>query len=177
MAKRKDYHNTLKNSKYCSIMLSAGKIYVIVRAYIREGDYVLVANSGSHLFLLGGHVRYQETVYQALLREIAEEIGTIDPIINDFIGVVENLWDNNGKPFHEQSFVFKVHSHSLSKNKEVISKEQHLTFHWEKFSNLAHKNFLPIGMYDFLKEYEEQKQPKFFSLIKDQFTTKLLSNL
>ncbi|WP_375332336.1 hypothetical protein [Candidatus Tisiphia endosymbiont of Temnostethus pusillus] len=86
--------------------------------------------------------------------------------------IAENAYSEiNKKPFHEQSFVFKVHSHSLSKNKEVISKEQHLTFHWEKFSNLAHKNFLPTGMYDFLKEYEEQKQPKFLSLIKDQFTT------
>lgn len=148
-----------------------GRIHVIARAYIKDNDYILVANNGKHLFLPEGHVKYEEAIYRALSRELAEEIEISNPIIDNFIGVIENLWDNNGKPFHEQSFVFKVHSHSLSKNKEVISKEQHLTFHWEKFSNLAHKNFLPTGMYDFLKEYEGQKQPNFLSLIKDQFTT------
>ncbi|MFU7502661.1 MAG: NUDIX domain-containing protein [Candidatus Tisiphia sp.] len=95
----------------------------MARAYIRDNDYILVSNSGKHLFLPGGHVKYGEEIYRALSRELAEEIEISNPIIDDFIGVIENLWDNNGKPFHEQSFVFKVHSHSLSKNKEVISKE------------------------------------------------------
>lgn len=118
-----------------------GRIHFIARAYIKDNDYILVANNGKHLFLPEGHVKYEEAIYRALSRELAEEIEISNPIIDNFIGVIENLWDNNGKPFHEQSFVFKVHSRSLSKNKEVISKEQHLTFHWEKFSNLAHKKF------------------------------------
>lgn len=118
-----------------------GRIHFIARAYIKDNDYILVANNGKHLFLPEGHVKYEEAIYIALSRELAEEIEISNPIIDNFIGVIESFWDNNGKPFHEQSFVFKVHSRSLSKNKEVISKERHLTFHWEKFSNQAHKKF------------------------------------
>ena len=103
---------------------------------------------------------------KALTRELNEEMYISYLRITTFIGLVENMWDNQGEKFHENCFIFQVESDQFSKDKEVTSKESHLKFLWVKFSNLEIVNFLPKGMYDFLKGYERDKKAKFFSLMR-----------
>ncbi|ROT47101.1 NUDIX domain-containing protein [Candidatus Cardinium hertigii] len=141
------------------------KIHFIARAYIRDEDYILIADTGTHLFLPGGHVKYKESMHSALLRELREEMMVTDLKIGNFIGVVENIWGNSGNPFHEFCAVFQVASNNFLKSREIKSKEAHLKFYWTKFNQLEKLGFLPKGIYSLLKQYEKISQPSFLSLI------------
>jgi 8-oxo-dGTP pyrophosphatase MutT (NUDIX family) len=100
---------------------------MIARAVIRRGDRVLLARylRASWWFLPGGHVEPDENVEDALLRELAEELGT-DARIDRFLGVVENSYRNDEGAHHELNHVFEV---TLTEE-EPASRESHLEFRW-----------------------------------------------
>ncbi|WP_425361927.1 NUDIX domain-containing protein [Candidatus Tisiphia endosymbiont of Mystacides longicornis] len=145
--------------------MKINKIHAIAWAYIRDEDSVLVADNGKNLFLPGGHIKYQEPIHTALSRELREEIGLINFELGNFVGMIENIWDYNGKVVHEHCIIFKVISKDLSINREVKSKEDHLKFHWVKFNELINLNFLPDGLHNLLSRYEEDGLSHFKSLI------------
>lgn len=145
--------------------MQINKIHAIARAYIRDGDSVLVADNGKNLFLPGGHIKYQEPVHTALSRELREEIGLINFELGSFVGMIENIWDYNGKAVHEHCIIFKVISKDLSINREVKSKEDSLKFHWIKFNELTNLNFLPEGLHNLLSRHEKDGLSHFKSLI------------
>tara|TARA_A100000171_G_C2119482_1_gene139896 strand:+ start:244 stop:675 length:432 start_codon:yes stop_codon:yes gene_type:complete len=139
------------------------KIHTIARAYIRDKDSLLLAHNGNNFFLPGGHVKYNEPLLTALKREIKEELDLEDVKIGGFFGVVENVWDNKGSPFHEQCFIFEIFSSLLSSDIPVISKEPHITFHWGLITHLQNDNFLPRGINDFLENYSRTHEARFYS--------------
>ena len=55
--------------------------------------------------LLGGHVEFGERSADAVVREIAEELGTalVRPVL---LGVLENVFTFDGRPGHEVVFVY-----------------------------------------------------------------------
>jgi ADP-ribose pyrophosphatase YjhB (NUDIX family) len=55
--------------------------------------------------LLGGHVEFGETLVDAIVREIAEELDVafLQPIL---LGTIENIFTFEGQPGHEIVFVF-----------------------------------------------------------------------
>lgn len=121
----------------------------IVRLMITSGDHLLVAKyqqgNEAIYFLPGGGIEYNESLIVAARRELAEEIGITEDQIKliEPIAVYEHSWDDKGKPIHEISIVCKCGIDGLSADKEVISKESHLKFIWQKVATLSTINFLP----------------------------------
>lgn len=107
-----------------------------------------------YYYLPGGRVKLGETVEDAVLREIREELE-IDAAI------VRPLWlnqgffteDVSGEQFHEICVYFLMdisHTSLLSKGEQFVLNEnnQHHTFEWLSFDRLKDEYFYPI----FLKE-------------------------
>lgn len=107
-----------------------------------------------YYYLPGGRVKLGETVEDAVLREIREELE-IDAAI------VRPLWFNqgfftedvSGERFHEICLYFLMdvsHTDLLSKGEQFVLNEnnQHHTFEWLSFDRLKDEYFYPI----FLKE-------------------------
>lgn len=140
------------------------KIHLIARAYITDKDHILIADVGAHLFLPEGHVKFNKPIKKALLRDLMEEMGIINVKIESFVGLVENIWNSKNKLIHENSIIFKVSSNELNRN--IILREDHLKFHWFTLNELENLNFLPQGLFSFLKQYQENSKPNFLSLIK-----------
>jgi len=98
---------------------------------IKKGESIL-AQKGSDkdgkVFyrLLGGGIEFGELAPGALKREIKEELGAT--IINErFLCVIENIFEFNGKPGHEITFLFQAdlseESLYLQKEIKIIDKE------------------------------------------------------
>lgn len=111
------------------------------RAIIRKDDTVLmckIAGKGN-FFFPGGGVEFKEGVVAALRRELMEELG-VNAINASFIGGVENLFDQDGQPYHELNIFFTatIDNHS-AESKEI----GHLSFAWMPIANLERENILP----------------------------------
>lgn len=120
--------------------MSAATTEIIVRAVIRRDGHLLLAKqrNKSWSFLPGGHVEPGERVEVALVREIAEELGT-DAKIAGFVGVVEHGYVEDGTTHHELNLVFEVTITDL----EPASREDHLEFHWLPATQLADADVRP----------------------------------
>lgn len=112
-----------------------------VRAIIQHENNVLVCELAGkhHYFFPGGGVEFKEGAEAALRRELQEELG-VKTLSAKFIGAVENLFDNDGSPYHELNLVFAatIDDHS-AESKEV----GHLAFTWIPIAKLESENVLP----------------------------------
>lgn len=91
-------------------MPDSGYIKVLAIGLFRVGDRILVARgvdpaSGEAFYRpLGGRVEFGERAADTLAREIAEELGgTVEE--TRLLGVLENLFEYDGRPQHEVVFV------------------------------------------------------------------------
>ncbi|MET8779485.1 NUDIX domain-containing protein [Nocardia sp. NPDC004654] len=120
---------------------------VIARAVICEGDRLLVARERGRrwTFLPGGHVEPGEAVEAALIREIAEELGTSITILG-LAGVVEHGYvDDAQTTRHEINLVFDATIHG-----EPCSHEPHLEFDWLSMDQLATADLRPSPVKDII---------------------------
>jgi 8-oxo-dGTP pyrophosphatase MutT (NUDIX family) len=144
------------------------KIHVIARAYIRDGDKILLADNGKNLFLPGGHVKCNESIPAALRRELYEELGLEDITVQAFVGIIENSWSYKGNPFHETNFIFQVVCPNLSANMNITSKENHIQFHWIAFKDLEKHIFLPDKIALLLRHFDQDRKAKFHTTLENQ---------
>ena len=73
---------------------------------------------------IGGGIDYQETSYDAMIREAFEELGSkVTNLI--LLGVLENIFTYNGQPKHEIVFVYdgEFQDKSMYSNEELIVTE------------------------------------------------------
>lgn len=129
--------------------------YRVCGMIIHEGKILAMHDQRSpYYYLPGGRVQLGETVEEAVLREIREELE-IDAKI------VRPLWFNqgfftedvSGEQFHEICIYFLMdisHTDLLSKGEQFVLNEnnQRHTFEWLEFDRLKDEYFYPI----FLKE-------------------------
>ena len=129
---------------------------IIARAVIRRGGQLLLARQRtmSWLFLPCGHVEPGERVEVALVREIAEELGTEAKIVR-FVGVVEHGYIEDDASHHELNLVFEV----AITDTEPVSREDHLEFHWLPIDQLAETDVRPGAAKKALLVSEDDRAP------------------
>ena len=95
-----------------------GKFNFRVAAFIQNGEKFLLQKSNKDSFygLIGGRVKFGETTFDAIKREVNEETGVtiIDEDINLF-KIIENFFVYDNKRFHELLFVYKIENNDLNK--------------------------------------------------------------
>ncbi|WP_223247027.1 tetratricopeptide repeat protein [Microbacterium oleivorans] len=103
---------------YAAEVRSRPRIRVIaVAVVVRDGFilgelYAATPERPSFLRAPGGGVEPGETAEAAVRRELAEELGaTVTE--SRLLGVVENIFDNEGRPGHEIAYLFAVSSPEL----------------------------------------------------------------
>ncbi len=116
-----------------------------VRGIIQQNEKVLVCGDKrkNYYFFPGGHVNFAEKSKEALDRELKEEL---DISVKDFsfIGMVENVFTDEGEKHHEINLVFSGEAEE-AKDK---SKEDHIDFLFFDTERLSEENVLPIALRD-----------------------------
>ena len=109
-------------------------IEVIARGVcVQEGKILLCrAKGGATTYLPGGHIEFGETGRQALVREVKEEIG-VDAETGAFLGVVENAFQQHGKPHAEINLVYEL---KLPATTPARALEDWIEFEWRDRAHL-----------------------------------------
>lgn len=121
-------------------------IETIARGVCARGGKVLLCRGkgGKTTYLPGGHIEFGETGREALLREIREELG-LEAECGEFLGVVENAFEQNGKPHAEINLVYEL---KIGEDAEVSAQEDWIEFEWRdlgKLDDLMPAAFREIG--------------------------------
>ena len=106
----------------------------IARGVCRVGDKVLLCRGRgqSSTYLPGGHIEFGEKGREALVREVREELGCA-ATVGTFLGVVENAFEQHGRPHCEINLVYEL---SLPKG-EIEAQEDWIEFEWRPLSDLG----------------------------------------
>ncbi|WP_415654090.1 NAD-dependent epimerase/dehydratase family protein [Saccharomonospora xinjiangensis] len=136
--------------------MSAATTEIIARAVIRrDGQLLLVRQrTKSWSFLPGGHVEPGERVEAALVRELAEELGTGAKVAG-FVGAVEHGYVEDGVTHHELNLIFDVAIDAA----EPVSQEDHLEFRWLPLDQLADANVRPSALKNALVAADDERTP------------------
>ncbi len=131
------------------------QIELIVRALIVDGDNILLCENkkGQHYFLPGGHVEFGESLKDALIREIKEELG-VSGKVSGMIGVLENIYKTVDEVHHEMNVIFLSGFSDI----DISSRENHIAFHWIKSTELANINLLPKKLPDLISKWLKSKE-------------------
>lgn len=143
-----------------SFQAPQSKIHVITRAIlIQEEQIVLCRAKGREKFFLpGGHVENGETVKQALLRELEEELGSHEYRLGAFAGVCEGIFPTEKGIFQQEvNLLFEVH---IPKGK-ILSKESHIEFICIDKTALGKYDVMPLGIKEGMIEWMSNEVPFF----------------
>ena len=107
------------------------------------------------LFFSGGHLNFGEGITEALERELKEELG-IKIKKFSLVGLVDNIYEEQGKEHHEINLVFHVIP------TEIISRsrENHISFFFFDKKRFKKEKVLPIALQKAILKW--QKNKKFF---------------
>ena len=125
--------------------MNKNAIHVLSRGVIIDQNHILLAyDPRPHpyhyyelnvpfYYLPGGHIDFQESAPNALIREIKEETG-FEAVIEKFLGIIEHAWSFPGDEVcchtHEMNLIFKIHIAELKFRDQVLQKEDHVAFQW-----------------------------------------------
>ncbi len=134
---------------------------IIARGLIvKNGRFLVCSRKGSgYRFLPGGHIDPGENGKEALIREFEEERGSKIKILN-FIGVIENSFEQNGKKVSEINLIFEAEE--MEEVGEEISKEDHLEFKFITINEFDKENVLPLIIKDGIIQWLREKKPFYF---------------
>ena len=116
-------------------------IEVIARGVcVQDGKILLCrAKGGATTYLPGGHVEFGETGRQALVREMKEEMG-VEAETGAFLGVVENAFEQHGKPHAEVNLVYEL---KVPAGTPPRALEDWIAFEWRDLAHLD--DLLPVA--------------------------------
>lgn len=128
------------------------EIHVHARGVIIKENHILLCKtkdlSPDFYFLPGGHVEHFESVEQALIRELNEEVG-FDFTIKRFLGCLEYSYDPETTLHakchtHEYGFYFEAESAILTSPSLPLKQlEDHILIEWIPLSKLDAIDFKP----------------------------------
>lgn len=124
-------------------------IQVISRAVIIDDGHLLLTHNVAgnyYTYLPGGHVELGETSAQAVLRELAEELGVTNAHVTRFLGMHECTWHAGSTFNHEINFIYTVDAPKLSRHTLPPSPEAHIAFIWVPLDQLANAALVPLSM-------------------------------
>jgi 8-oxo-dGTP diphosphatase len=136
----------------------------IARALIVDNNHILITRmKGAHSFLPGGGVDLGESAYDALKRELAEELGVTSCEVTRFLGVVE--FGIKEKEYHEINHLFEVRTNGLSATITPQSLEPHLEFYWIEptLEKLKEHNVLPYLVQELIPQILREGKPMWAS--------------
>ena len=136
---------------------------ICARALIETDGKILVcqAKGKGHFFLPGGHVEFGETAFEALARELDEELG-VSIKRAEYIGTTENIYQDDEAYHHEYNLVFHVELKTVNH----VSREDHISFALLDREEFKKTPVLPLALKDhILKWFEDRKM--FFATQKD----------
>jgi len=139
-------------------MSHKNNIHVLSRAVIIHDDHLLLAydprKEPKHYYefnvpfyyLPGGHIEFNESAQEAVVREIYEETG-FDSNIERFLGVFEHSWNFSGDEVcchtHEINLIFKVNLKAVNGLISISQKEEHVALQWLPLRELDSIDFRP----------------------------------
>jgi len=128
---------------------------VCVRAIICQQNKILVCQNKEkgYYFFPGGHLNLGESIKEALFREIKEELNIIVKKIK-FIGLVDNIYEEDGQKHHEINLVFEVKVDKIS----TKSKEDHIDFFFFDKDKFSKENVLPIALQKAILKWLKDKK-------------------
>lgn len=130
------------------------KFHLRVRAIIRDDGHILAVRQKGldYCFLPGGHHEFGESLSDALLREIKEEMG-LDGEIRQYLGVVENGWHGTDAYHQEINHVFEVAILGIFAASIPPSAEEKLEFFWIKQEDFERHDFRPLVMRPLIRNW------------------------
>lgn len=122
-----------------------GQIRAIAICVFRKGDSILVCEGFDEVKQdyyfrpMGGGIEYGETSFNAIKREVLEEIGASMTNIH-FLGAVENIFTHNGNLGHEIVFVYDAEfvEKTFYEKSSFVGYEDNgaaFTLHWKPISD------------------------------------------
>lgn len=160
----------LMNPKALDLCIKRNKLGIlkritpIIRIVIEKDGYILLASptkenirfSQDMIFLPGGAIEHTESARDAAVRKVHDEIDYDGRIfVTDFLGILENIWDNNGKPYHEMDIVFRATIDSVDINNPPKGKEGDVKFNWYKVDDMNSLNILPKSFCELIPSWLE----------------------
>lgn len=124
---------------------------------IKEGKILVCQTKGDkNTYLPGGHVEFEETVKEALRREIDEELG-VDSTVGRFLGAVEHTFDQKGEVHCEINLLFELSCEALDISRSPESQEEYIEFHWVVIEDLATFKLEPAVLIEKLPQWLAKK--------------------
>ena len=123
---------------------------LLARVILRSGEKILFAynKKDAFYFLPGGHVDPNESVSDALMRELVEETNLKPTEISapTLLCVYENTWRDRNTDVFELILCFSARLKASINQESVSSREKHLSFHFLSAKELGDVDFRPAKM-------------------------------
>ncbi|BEP17076.1 hypothetical protein PYJP_04280 [Pyrofollis japonicus] len=127
---------------------------------IRDGKILLqLSKKGDFYRLPGGRVKPEETIVQALERELREELGIEKIIDPELLFIVESFYRRHSGVVHEIGFYFGCDKASIDFDK-IVPKENHLRIEWVPLEKVNQHNLRPSALAPYLVKLGESKPEK-----------------
>ena len=124
---------------------------------------LLCRNIGmTNTFLPGGHVEFGEPAAEAVVRELAEELG-MKVTAGRFHGAIESSFVQAGERHHELTLFFEMTSSAVTRRARLKAAESHLEFIWQPIHALAEVNLLPKPLIALIPQWTRGKHVPFTS--------------
>jgi ADP-ribose pyrophosphatase YjhB (NUDIX family) len=142
-----------------------GQFEVCIRTIIQSRGKILVClhKEKGYYFFPGGHLEFGEKIGKALLREIKEELGMKIKKFS-FIGLVDNIYEEEGKRHHEINLVFHVIPEKIVSE----SREDHISFFFFDKKRFKKEKVLPIALKKAILKWQKNKKFFWASQIKEK---------
>jgi 8-oxo-dGTP diphosphatase len=122
------------------------QIEVMARGVCIRDRHLLVCHTrgAQNTYLPGGHVEFQESAPDALVREIREELG-VPSRVRGFLGVIEHTYLQKKRIHCEVNLVFALDL-KMAADASPVSCEGHLDFRWIPLNRLGRGDLEPAPL-------------------------------